>query len=128
MDNAQAGLYRVDRENNELTHTLGNPEHTGQTPGKGVSVTWKEGFSQHEDPYGYKSRKRKKNQEADRIRNVERELAGMKKMMEELRQGSSLIHLKRIYKFLCSMLVYAPFALCFVTLRGIFMHFPELTY
>jgi hypothetical protein len=26
------------------------------------------------------------------------------------------------------MLVYTPFALCFVTLRGIFMHFPELTY
>jgi hypothetical protein len=26
------------------------------------------------------------------------------------------------------MLVYAPFALCFVTLCGIFMHFPELTY
>jgi hypothetical protein len=39
-----------------------------------------------------------------------------------------LIRLKRIYNFLCSMLVYAPFALCFVTLRGIFMHFPELTY
>jgi hypothetical protein len=26
------------------------------------------------------------------------------------------------------MLVYAPFALCFVTLYGVFMHFPELTY
>jgi hypothetical protein len=26
------------------------------------------------------------------------------------------------------MLVYTPFALCFVTLRGIFMHFLELTY
>jgi hypothetical protein len=26
------------------------------------------------------------------------------------------------------MLVYTPFTLCFVTLRGIFMHFPELTY
>jgi hypothetical protein len=25
------------------------------------------------------------------------------------------------------MLVYTPFALCFVTLRGIFMDFPELT-
>jgi hypothetical protein len=25
------------------------------------------------------------------------------------------------------MLVYAPFALCFVTLRGVFMHFLELT-
>jgi hypothetical protein len=39
-----------------------------------------------------------------------------------------LIRLKRIYNFWCSMLVFTPFALCFVTLRGVFMHFPELTY
>jgi hypothetical protein len=26
------------------------------------------------------------------------------------------------------MLVYTPFALCFVTLCGVFMHFPELAY
>jgi hypothetical protein len=39
-----------------------------------------------------------------------------------------VIHLKRIYNFGCSMLVYAPFALCFVTLCGIFMYFLELTY
>jgi hypothetical protein len=43
-------------------------------------------------------------------------------------ESSELIRLKRIYNFLCSMLVYTPFALCFVTLRGIFMHFPELSY
>jgi hypothetical protein len=40
----------------------------------------------------------------------------------------SLICLKRIYNVLCSMLVFTPFALCFVTLRGVFMRFPELTY
>jgi hypothetical protein len=34
-----------------------------------------------------------------------------------------LIRLKRIYNFWCSMLVYTPFDLCFVTLRGIFMRF-----
>jgi hypothetical protein len=39
-----------------------------------------------------------------------------------------LIRLKRIYNFLCSMLVFTPFALYFVTLRGVFMRFPELTY
>jgi hypothetical protein len=39
-----------------------------------------------------------------------------------------LIRPKRIYNFLCSMLVYTPFALCFITLRAIFMHFTELTY
>jgi hypothetical protein len=39
-----------------------------------------------------------------------------------------LIRLQRIYNFWCSMLVFTPFAYCFVTLRGTFMHFPELTY
>jgi hypothetical protein len=39
-----------------------------------------------------------------------------------------LIRLKRIYNFWCSMLVFTPFAYCFVTLRGTFMHFLELTY
>jgi hypothetical protein len=38
------------------------------------------------------------------------------------------IRLKYIYNFLCSMLVYTPFALCLVTLHDVFMHFPELTY
>jgi hypothetical protein len=31
MEDAQVGLIRVDRENDELTHALGNPEHTGRT-------------------------------------------------------------------------------------------------
>jgi hypothetical protein len=39
-----------------------------------------------------------------------------------------LICLKRIYNFWCSMLVFTPFALCFITLCGVFMRFPELTY
>jgi hypothetical protein len=39
-----------------------------------------------------------------------------------------LICFKHIYNFLCSMLVFTPFALCFITLRGVFMRFPELTY
>jgi hypothetical protein len=87
MEDAQAGLIHVDRENDELTHALGNPEHTGRTRVKGAGVPWKEGFSQQEDPYGYKSRKRKKDREADRIGNVERELADMKSMIHQLSQG-----------------------------------------
>jgi hypothetical protein len=39
-----------------------------------------------------------------------------------------LIRLKRIYNFLCSMLIFTPFASCFVTLCYVFMRFPELTY
>jgi hypothetical protein len=87
MEDAQAGLIRVDREYDKLTHALGNPKHTGRTRGKGASVPWKEGFSQHEDPYGYKSRKRKKDREADQIGKVECELADMKRMMHQLSQG-----------------------------------------
>jgi hypothetical protein len=40
----------------------------------------------------------------------------------------TLIRLKLIYNFWCSMLSFTPFALSFVTLCGIFMHFLELTY
>jgi hypothetical protein len=39
-----------------------------------------------------------------------------------------VIRPKCIYNFLCSMLIYTPSALCFVTLCGVFMHFLELTY
>jgi hypothetical protein len=44
------------------------------------------------------------------------------------RPAPALIRLKRIYNFLCSMLVLTPFVLSFVTLCGVFMHFLELTY
>jgi hypothetical protein len=84
MVDAQAGLIRVDRESDELTHALRNPKHRGRTRGKGVGVLWKEGFSQNKDPYGYKSRKRKKDREADWIGNIEHELDDMKRMMHEL--------------------------------------------
>jgi hypothetical protein len=46
---------------------------------------------------------------------------------QELSLGM-LIHPKCIYNFWCYMLIFTPFALCFVTLGGIFMWFPELTY
>jgi hypothetical protein len=42
--------------------------------------------------------------------------------------GSRVIRLQRIYNFWCSMLVFTLFAYRFITLRGTFMHFPELTY
>jgi hypothetical protein len=46
---------------------------------------------------------------------------------QELSLGM-LIRPKRIYNFLCSMLVFTSFALCFVTLCGIFFRFSELTW
>ena len=83
MADAQAGLFRPDRENDELTRALGNPEHTGRTRGKGAGVPWKEGFSEHID--SYRSRKRKKDREGDRIGKLERKLAGMQKIVQEIR-------------------------------------------
>jgi hypothetical protein len=50
------------------------------------------------------------------------------RQLEMMIQVCPVIHLQCIYNFLCSMLVYTPFAYCFVTLRGTFMHFLELTY
>jgi hypothetical protein len=47
-------------------------------------------------------------------------------IMNKKYDNNNIIIASRAY-FL-HMLVYTPFALCFVTLRGIFMHFPELTY
>jgi hypothetical protein len=53
---------------------------------------------------------------------------GVPSFIKEHKSANLLIRLKCIYNFGCSMLVLTPFALCFVTLRGGFMHFPELTY
>src|SRR3954463_558641 len=55
-----AGTFVPDRENNELTEALGNPEHPGRTRGTAGSVPWKYGFP---DAGGYKSRERKREKE-----------------------------------------------------------------
>src|SRR5664279_304177 len=88
MADAQAGLFRPERENDELTRALGNPEKPGQTRGKGAGVSWKEGFPESND-YSYRSRQRKKDREADRIGKIEADLAGMKKVVEALSQQRS---------------------------------------
>ena len=47
------GAFIPDRENDELTEALGNPEHTGRTQGTPGSVAWKIGFP---GVGGYKTR------------------------------------------------------------------------
>ena len=44
------GSFKPDREKDELTYTLGTPEHTGRVRGMGV-VPWKHGFSGDIDTY-----------------------------------------------------------------------------
>ena len=54
---AHAGTFIPDRENDELTMALGNPEHPGRTRGTPGSIPWKVGFP---DAGGYKSHERRK--------------------------------------------------------------------
>ena len=87
MEDAQKGLFRPDRERDELWRALGNDEKGGQTGGKG-GVPWKNAFPEYVD--SYKSRKRAKDREADRIGKLEQELAGVKKIVAKaLSQRSS---------------------------------------
>ena len=44
IDAAQQGTFVPDREKDELTMALGNPEHPGRTRGMPGSILWKVGF------------------------------------------------------------------------------------
>ena len=66
------GRFHTDRENDILSRALGNPEHPGRTQGTSGSVPWKYGFP---ESGGYRSRVRKKKEEADRLQNVEQKVA-----------------------------------------------------
>ena len=59
-----AGTFIPDRETDELTKALGNPEHPGRTWGTAGSVPWKYGFP---DAGGYKSRERKRKKELNEM-------------------------------------------------------------
>ena len=60
-----SGLFRPNREKDELTYSIGTAEHCGQTRGKGV-VPLVQGFPEWID--SYRSRQRRKDEEAERIR------------------------------------------------------------
>ena len=67
IEAAQQGKFFPDRENDELTMALGNPEHPGRTRGTPGSVSWKAGFS---DAGGYKSQGRRKKVEQTQIQKL----------------------------------------------------------
>ena len=64
MEEVEAGEFHPDREKDELSRALGNPEHSGRTRGTEGSVPWNYGFPDCSDTY--RSRGRKKKEEADR--------------------------------------------------------------
>ena len=69
IEDARKGVFTPNRENDELTRALGNPEHPGRTRGMGV-IPWYEGFSDWNDDY--RSRARKKMEE-EKNRKLEEE-------------------------------------------------------
>jgi hypothetical protein len=57
IEEARTGVFMPNRENDELTRALKNPEHPRRTQGKGV-VPWFEGFADWNDTYRGRARKR----------------------------------------------------------------------
>jgi len=64
----QSGEFRPNREKDELTYALENPEHGGHMRGYGA-VPWLQSFQADQDTY--RSRQRKKDEEAERIHRLE---------------------------------------------------------
>jgi len=64
----QSGEFRPNREKDELTYALENPEHGGRTRGYGA-VPWLHSFEA--DRETYRSCQRKKDEEAERICQLE---------------------------------------------------------
>jgi hypothetical protein len=70
----EEGRFHPDREKDELTHALGNPEHPGRTQTTPGSKPWKIGFPPEKKKYPDRSRQRKKEMDADRFSKIEEEL------------------------------------------------------
>jgi hypothetical protein len=75
ISEVREGKFIPDRENDELTRALGNPEKPGRTRGFGPSVPWKSGFPEHIDTYRSRDRgkKRKEKEEEDRISGIQKQ-------------------------------------------------------
>ena len=81
IEDVKSGKLKVDRENDELTLALGNPEHSGHCRGFGV-LSWK--FAFKGDVGSYRSRKRKKDREEERWRNmIESQIREQSEKMQE---------------------------------------------
>src|SRR3990170_7087805 len=57
IEEARTGVFTPNRENDELTRALKNPEHPGRTRGKGV-IPWFEGFADWNADYRSRARKK----------------------------------------------------------------------
>ena len=81
-------MFTPNRENDELTRALGNPEHPGRARGKGA-IPWYEGFSEWNTDYRTRARKKiaeekkRKMEEEQRKRDYEH-LQGLEASQAEL--------------------------------------------
>ena len=57
IEDARKGVFTPNRENDELTRALRNPEHPGRTRGK-CAMPWYEGFSDWNNDYRTHARKK----------------------------------------------------------------------
>ena len=88
IEQVRNGTYKVDREKNELSLALGNPEKVGRVRGYGYGVTWAQGFPA--DAHTYRSRQRKKKEESDRLSALERKVH----QLEQSQQRESRVQLE----------------------------------
>jgi len=88
IKHAREGKYKPERENDELTRALGNPEHGGRTRGKGL-VPWKIGFSEYNE--SYRSRERKKKQLADRFQRLEKKNEELERMLKRQQEQLDIV-------------------------------------
>ena len=73
MEDARKGVFTPNRENDELTRALGNPEHPGRTRGKGV-IPWYEGFSDWNSDYRTRARKKIAEEKKRKMEEEQRKL------------------------------------------------------
>ena len=76
---AQQGTFIPNRENDELTEALGNPEHPGRTRGTPGSVAWKVGFP---GAGGYKIRERKRKWELSEMQKLNARVLKLEEQVE----------------------------------------------
>ena len=71
IEEARSGVFEPNRENDELTHALGNPEHPGRTRGKGV-IPWYEGFLEWNEDYRTHARRKMEEEKKRKLDEKQR--------------------------------------------------------
>ena len=73
IEEARTGVFQPNRENDELTRALGNPEHPGRTRGKGA-ILWYEEFSDWNADYRTRARRKIAEEKQKKMEEEKRKL------------------------------------------------------